>query len=42
LLKTRSKNQELIKELKKYENEADNYFKNILSQPGSITFDQRK
>jgi len=41
LLKTRSKNQELIKELKKYENEADNYFKNILSQPGSMTFDPK-
>jgi hypothetical protein len=41
LLKTRSENQELIKELKKYENEADNYFKNILSQPGSMTFDPK-
>jgi len=41
LLKTRSQNQELIKELKKYENEADNYFKNILSQPGSMTFDPK-
>jgi len=41
LLKTRSENQELIKELKKYENEADNYFKNILNQPGSMTFDPK-
>ena len=36
LLKERSENQEIIDALRKYEKEADDYFRRIVEQPGSM------